>query len=52
MRINATKTSVTWPMTHAERDLAQAEADDWQSEFIAALHGMHTPTRTNEEGDA
>ncbi len=51
MKAKPTKTSTTWPMTHAERELAQAEADHWQSEFTEALRGMRTATRTSE-GDA
>ena len=36
------------PMAHTERDLAQAEADEWRSEFLDALRGMHTTERKDE----
>lgn len=42
------KPAVIIPMTHTERDLAQAEAHEWRSEFLDALRGMYTTERKDE----
>lgn len=42
------KPAVTIPMTHTERDLAQAEANEWRSEFLEALRGTHTTARKDK----
>ena len=41
--------AVIVPMTYTERDLAQAEADEWRSEFLDAMRGMQATANDAKE---